>query len=954
MEEIELLKQITAKPTFLQRLRLAPKPSDPTPIINPLLEKIAEKYFSPFVDVYAEESSASEDDKEVLKRELLAMLIENLCLLAGIPDQAQLALAVKIDPHLDAKKLKQYISAAKIIFDVRDGRLTEFNPTVLYNPVGIQLIALGIQETALSIPLRFYDGPEDVTAKAEESLYTILTAIEAIRKTYRLKDVLELANSTSQLFRKIAQADDYVWLPLKPLITAPLADPELDLYARDNTDASHLANQIVRSDGVILITGYRGVGKSTFINQVLNKIEAAQGLQADDIQCKIIPIPMSVAKVSSVGGALRLCIRAIYRTFRNLEDQEQKKSSEKSHLPFHWKRSQLLTDQEKQHLWFANLRASYKVSMSQAEALSQSRSLHGGLGLNPGDFFVGPVKTAVMAVVPTIGYRTSKDWNEKMDRTISLLDYDEDRAEEDIGQFIDMLAEPRGYDDKQVRIKLLFIFDEMDKMEAREGQDVLIRSLKNLFLRRHAVFLLVTSKEFYYMLLEDRKKEDSILGSYFSSVITVPMFTSANTQTLLENLLAHKSGLSMQEQALISNLAKYFTYRAHGLPREVMREIRSMQCWAPRLLQSFLTDRSVQAGTIQLYAQIQDVIENLNSRTETDSGEKENLFMRERIWLSEGRQEQIRRGLYILVEELLNQGSFTVDLSTKFASYDSNFSTVAYADFYNVFDQLARKLAQIRLPDDQKTRFFERVASEAIASTEPAAVQTSTSTKTKSGRKGRVATNQESVKPTAGKQVAIRVLPAFYTLTGRKIVRGERADMDDPATEIRPEDVMQQVAELLEQNSSFLTRRALNHLSQHPGLPIPDGIQDKLFNLFISSRDLTFRVDAGKFLSSDGFYRNIGSRYPQAFLESETNETILKQFVDLTTNGASVEDRKADAVRILRELINRNFERRNPLPMAVFQDALLDIETLISNHEKGPENTLFVRRRFSGHRNRQN
>ena len=68
---------------------------------------------------------------------------------------------------------------------------------------------------------------------------------------------------------------------------------------------------------------------------------------------------------------------------------------------------------------------------------------------------------------------------------------DEDRAEEDLGQFIDMLAEPRPYNDRMVRVKLLFIFDEMDKMEAREGQDVLIRSLKNLFLRRHAVFLLV-------------------------------------------------------------------------------------------------------------------------------------------------------------------------------------------------------------------------------------------------------------------------------------------------------------------------------------------------------------------------------------------------------------------------------------------------------------------------------
>ena len=941
MDDIILLKtQIAAKPTLLQTLRIRSKPKDPIPVINELLKNIAEKYFSPFVAVYAGETSASTADVDALKQELLDLLIQNVGMQAGIPNEPQFALALKIDRRLEGKTVEQYVSGAKIIFDVRNGKPAEFNPAVMNDTEAIEVIALAIQETVADIPLRFYEGPETVTEKAEESLYKILTDINEIRKARRWKDVPGLGSSTSQLYRSIAIADDYVWLPLKPLITAPLAGLELPLYARDNADSKHLANQIVRSDGVILITGYRGVGKSTFINQVLYNIETAQGLQVEDVQCQVVAVPISVAKVAGVGGALRLCIRALYRTFRNLEEWEDKNLPEKIRLPFQKKQTHLLSAQEKQHLWFANLRASYKVSMSQADALSQSRSLQGGLGLNPGDFFLGPVKTAVMAVVPTIGYKTSKDWNEKMDRTISLLDYDEDRAEEDLGQFIDMLAEPRPYNDRMVRVKLLFIFDEMDKMEAREGQDVLIRSLKNLFLRRHAVFLLVTSKEFYYMLLEDRKKEDSILGSYFSAVITVPMFSSANTQLLLENLLADTSGLSLQEQALISNLAKYFTYRARGLPREVMREIRSLQRWAPRLLQSYLTDRSVLPGVIQLYALIQDALENLNSQAETDSSEKENLLLRERIWLSEGRQEQIRRGLYILMEELLNAGSFTVDSNTKFASYDSNFSTVAYADFCNIFDQLAGKLALIRLPDDLTTGFFERVASEITASAEPVAPQTGTGTRSKTGRKTSASTRQDVLKPTASKQVAIRVLPAFYSLTGRQIGQRERVDLDDEAMAIQPEDVMQHVDELLDQEGVFQTRRALSHLSQNPNLPIPDDVQDKLFHLFLTSEDLAFRIEAGKYLSCDGFYRNVNERYPHDFLEKESNEPILKQFVDLTIDGQSGGARKDLALRMLRDLIGRNFSRRDPLPMAVFQDALLAVEALILDDQKDAEEIL--------------
>jgi hypothetical protein len=208
---------IAVKPTFLQRLRLKPVPTDPIPIINQLLEQIAESYFGPFVAVYAKETSASPDDKRVLKQDLLDMLVQNVGILAGKPDQAQLALAKKIDPQpeLRTKKLEQYASAAKKLFGVSAEKPVEFNPAGMSDTEVIQLIALAIQETALSIPLRFYDGPENVTNKAEESLHNVLIAIEKIRRNRELRDVLELTSSTNRLYRRIALADDYVWLPLK-------------------------------------------------------------------------------------------------------------------------------------------------------------------------------------------------------------------------------------------------------------------------------------------------------------------------------------------------------------------------------------------------------------------------------------------------------------------------------------------------------------------------------------------------------------------------------------------------------------------------------------------------------------------------------------------------------------------------------------------------------------------
>lgn len=428
----------TARPDFLQRLGLKPIPADPKLLIDQLLRQIVETFFSPFVSAHAEETSASKAGQRVRKYELLNLLIQNVGIVAAEKEQKQpqitLALRITPDPDLQRKRLMQFVSAAKEVFDTRHEKPVEFNRTIKSYMAASQLIAAAILETVLSIPLRFYNGPENVTSRVEESLYNILSNLERIRITYELEEVLDLTSATNQLHRRIAMADDYVWLPVKPLITAPLADLELPLYARENTDANNLANQIVSSDGVILVTGYRGVGKSTFINRVLQNIKNVQPVHTDNVQCQIIPINVSVAKIAGVGGALRLCIRALYRTFRDLEKIEQTIEAEKTQALFHRKSVSLLTDHERRHLEFANLRASFRVNMSQAEARSQSRSLRSELGLNPGDFFVGPVKSAVMAIVPTIGYKTSKDWNEKMDRTVSLLDYDEDRAEDDISQ----------------------------------------------------------------------------------------------------------------------------------------------------------------------------------------------------------------------------------------------------------------------------------------------------------------------------------------------------------------------------------------------------------------------------------------------------------------------------------------------------------------------------------------
>lgn len=875
---------------FLQRMILGRQEPNPVTVLENLMDEIAKAQFSPLIDLNLVENKTSQENRDALKdsleRDFKNWLIQSMDKADDNPGNGLIEMSHVIDPRLREKKVREFLSEARGIFL----NFSYLHPRMeLYFPSAIGSIVSAVQDTALSVPMRLYRGENKISRQTRQALNDILQRMEEIRDLFSLTLPLDIAHATDQMQRELARAGEYVWLPLKSLVTSPLENEELDLYARERESVTRLAYQIMKGNGVILITGYRGVGKSTFVNAALmREIAEAEKRQAGEIQWKVIPIQINIAKAASVDGALRLCIRAIYRKFRQLDSDGTK----------------ILTEEEKKHIGFANLRASYKVNMSQAEALSKARSLEMAYGFRPGDLFVNPIKFASLGIFPNLDYKSSKVWNEKMDRSISLLDYDEERAEEDIVQFVTMLSRPRDLGQKQVKIKLVFVFDELDKMEAESGQEAVIRQLKNLFLTRHAVFILVTSKEFYYVLLNDRKKEDSILGSYFSSVITVPMFTAEDTTNLLKNMMLDAPDDNNAKE-LISRLAHYLTFQARGLPREIVRELRGMQQWVEGTLQPYLSDRTIPSNIIQLYKALEEIVENLDIRQggETSSASQDSLN-KERIWLNEGRKEQIRRGCYILLEELVNQG--LLEFETRhtptenkpdeiYDLYAKNFTTVSHADFLDIYSELGNKLAAIRLDEYPEQAFFTF--------------------------------KKELVE--SGETVVIIVENLFYTVTGLQAKKTERTSRIEAPANLTPEQIVQRAGELLAQGGLFSTRSALNYLEQLSAPNLPTDIQDKLFDIFLNFSDLSYRLDAGRYISPKHFQQILQDRYPAGFLAAEANEQVLKAFISLTTADAEKKKNSEMAKRVMRDLLNRNFEKKNPLSNTFFHYLIIEIQKLI-------------------------
>jgi hypothetical protein len=227
-------------------------------------------------------------------------------------------------------------------------------------------------------------------------------------------------------------------------------------------------------------------------------------------------------------------------------------------------------EEEKQHLALAYVRASYKFGQQQRQNQVLSAEVQAEIQVK-----LTEVLSKLSAIpLPSFEGKLKRVWSRQVEQTIGLLDYDEDRAEEDITNLVELLARARSVEtvrrqsrwawlkwrfrlirsDSQtesspsqagpllpegpVRLKLIFVFDEIDKMDVETGQMPLVRQLKNLFLARNTVFLLLTSKKFYYRILDEKRQEDAVLSSYFSWMTMVPLFGSGDTERLIEKVIA--------------------------------------------------------------------------------------------------------------------------------------------------------------------------------------------------------------------------------------------------------------------------------------------------------------------------------------------------------------------------------------------------------------------------------
>jgi serine/threonine-protein kinase len=412
-----------------------------------------------------------------------------------------------------------------------------------------------------------------------------------------------------------------------------------------------LAQRILFSNGgSFLVTGYRGVGKTSFINQVVRKLNEALPWAKqclEDMDMEIVDIYLNIARPVQPAELMHYIIRQLY-------DRLVKK-----HI------YQLLDDDLRDELTLAYQRTSVNMARKMAEASERNFGFNeASLG---GEFLKATVKASWVA-------KRSRTQNYEM----TFLSYDDKAAEHDIISIARRLTE--GYvrplarldgvrrifnpaKRQRVKLKIVFVFDELDKLEEfttkvegkDEGEqkpviDVILGTLKNLFTTSGLTFVFVAGKDLQERWLEDVGKGDSVYESVFSYDKYLPCLW-ADVDSICDGLVDPSQALLPSQRQVFGEFKKYLAYKGRGIPRRIIRTFNEYVEWSGD--QPTLTFSRQRIRTIRFYAELQGVLSANEDRLFGDSHEE-----------VLGTQSDKRRlAVYYLIDWILRQGvaEFTLD-----------------------------------------------------------------------------------------------------------------------------------------------------------------------------------------------------------------------------------------------------------------------------------------------------
>jgi serine/threonine protein kinase/Cdc6-like AAA superfamily ATPase len=419
----------------------------------------------------------------------------------------------------------------------------------------------------------------------------------------------------------------------EPLGTS--APSATDRFIGREAELRELAARILLSNGgAFLVTGYRGVGKTTFVNRVVETVQAEAPRAASLIgPVEVVDIYLNFARPMRP-------VELMYHVLREL------------YLRLGEKRLLGRIDPGvARDLELAYSRTTATVAYSASDSRERGVDL-GNLGL--------PLPW-LSTLTPSFSFKRTR----ASSRDLAYLPYDDKSAEHDLIRIARRLtADPtrrvparrswipwRQRQPDGPRLKIIFVFDELDKLdEGRESDrkpalDRVLNTLKNLFTTSGITFLFVAGKDLHDRWLEDIGRGDSIYESVFTYARYLPVMWQSSDQMCDPLIGTGAFAAAEGQQAAYTAFKKFLAFKGRGIPRRMIRGFNEFVRWDGA--EPCLTFAPEDERQFQFYAGLHDL---LAASEATLLGRLHGTTLPDRV-------DQRRLSLHYLTDWILQQGA---------------------------------------------------------------------------------------------------------------------------------------------------------------------------------------------------------------------------------------------------------------------------------------------------------
>lgn len=351
-------------------------------------------------------------------------------------------------------------------------------------------------------------------------------------------------------------------------ITDSPYSPELkdSFLIEDNEPVNRLVRELnIAHPSTFLVSGYRGAGKTSFINQVIEVI-------GNDT----IHVNLSLAKFDGYSTLVKKLVRQLHLSFENSSRKDEnvlKEVRDKLKLLYDRTFHDVIHTQKNS---FKNETNSSSEISFDLKKLIPFLFVGASGSITAFDLLKHELASYGLFLISLIWvFISSWQFKKKKTNTDSHVEesarktlYDDEIAEHYLFNILKEL--------KQLGVKTLIVFDELDKIQPPEAVNTIINELKSLLLSGNSNFIVIAGQGLYYQFEKSQTADDSILSSLFSKTIHIPFLKYTSLKKYCLELVDDET---VKKNELFNNYFDTLILHSARIPRRLSNLIRSKLIW---------------------------------------------------------------------------------------------------------------------------------------------------------------------------------------------------------------------------------------------------------------------------------------------------------------------------------------------------------------------------------------